>query len=163
MARDKMRIEGFENVDSLFQKLGRTQDFCEKAISEAAPELLEATKKSVHKAIYSPPVQRKQLEAHRTGNLERSFRASKPKTNQYGSFSVIAPVGSRQDRTVTEKKKPLHYAAQAAFLEWGTCQGQAPSPWRARAIKDAEETCARTMEKAVIREVSKIWKVEEGD
>lgn len=151
------RIEGFENLDKLFREISRPQEFCEKAIAEAAPILLESTKDSVHKAIYQPATARKG-EPERTGALERSFMASKPKTNQYGSFSSIQPVGSRSDKT--SGGKPLHYAAQAAFLEWGTNNGQAPSPFRHRAVKNAEAKCAETMEKTFLREISKHWPVE---
>lgn len=153
----KNRIEGFENLDKLFKQISRPQEFCEKAIAEAAPILLESTKKSVHKAIYEPATARKG-EPERTGALERSFMASKPKTNQYGSFTSIQPIGSRSDKT--DGKRLLPFAAQAAFLEWGTSNGQAPSPFRHRAVKDAEGKCAETMEKTFLREVSKHWPVE---
>lgn len=159
---NKSKIEGFENIDQLFRQLARPQDFCEVAVGEAAPILLKSAKESVHKAIYQPPTPRKGARKDGpTGKLERSFMASKPKTNAYGSFSSIQPVGYREDKTVSKGKK-LHYSAQAAFLEWGTNEGQAPSPWRARAIKDAEAECADAMEKTVIREVNKFWEVEDG-
>ena len=159
MARSKCKIEGFDGVDRLFKQISRPQEFCEVAINEAAPILLKATKASVRKAIDNPPSARK-TEPERTGQLERSFMATKAKTNQYGTFATIQPVGSRSDKTTGGK--PLHYAAQAAFLEWGTKNGQAPSPFRKRAINDAGDECARTMEKAFLREVGKHWTVEEG-
>lgn len=155
----KCKIEGFESLDRLFRQVSRPQEFCEKAVGAAAPILLKSTKRSVRKAIKEPPNARKG-ESKRTGALERSFMASAPKTNEYGSFSCIQPVGNRTDGKTADKGKPLHYAAQAAFLEWGTSNGQAPSPFRARAVNDAEKECEKTMEKTFLDEVSKHWLVE---
>ena len=159
MAHSKCKIEGFDQIDKLFSQISRPQEFCEKAITEAAPILLKSTKDSVKKAIQNPPTERKG-ESEITGQLVQAFIASKVKTNQWGSFTSIQPTGTRSDKK--SGGKPLHFAAQAAFLEWGTKRGQAPSPWRARAVKDAEDECADTMEKTFLREVNKVWPVEEG-
>ena len=156
---NKCKIDGFENLDKLFRAVSRPQEFCEKAVGAAAPILLKSTKKSVHRAIHEPPTARKG-EPERTGALERSFMASDPKTNEYGTFTCIQPVGNRTDGKTSDKGKPLHYAAQAAFLEWGTSNGQAPSPFRHRAVKDAEGECAETMEKTFLQGVSAHWPVE---
>lgn len=160
MAEKAMRVEGFEGVDKLFRQLGNTQAFCEEAVAEAAPTLVKSAKASVHDAIYSPPVQRKTAreEGQPTGSLERSFVATKATTNRYGSYCTVGPVGYREGKTTKGAK--LHHAAQAAFLEWGTSQGQEPSPWRAKAVKNAENDCQRIMEETVKKEVNKFWPVE---
>lgn len=149
-----MRIEGFEEAEKLFKRLEDSK-ISLKAVDKAAPILLKAAKASLHQAIHNPPTPRKG-ESNITGALEKSVISHKAKHNSYGAYSTIEPVGKD-----TTKKPSINYAGRAAILEWGTSKGLAPSPWRARAIKNAEAQCQKAMESTYLEEVDKIWKVEE--
>ena len=136
-------INGFDDVDKLFEELDNPQYFCTKALEAAAPILVDESSKAVQAAANK---------GYATGKLARSFVASKPKKNQYGNYVVVKPVGSDD--------KGHSYAARAAWLEYGTTlngrQKNEPAPWRQKAVNAAESRCQETMEKVIFDEVDRI-------
>ncbi len=138
----KATINGFEDVDRLFEELDQPQYFATKALETAAPYLVEESKKAVQRVTSSKA----------TGNLARSFVATKPKKNAYGNFVVVKPVGV--------DSKGHSYAARAAWLEYGTTlNGQKKNehkPWRQAAVNAAEAKCTAAMEKVISDEVDRI-------
>lgn len=151
-------VSGYEALGAALKKLGHDKAYCEKAVNDASPILLQEVKKSVRKSIYGTP--RKDGGHHSTGGLENSFINGKAKTNKCGTWAVIAPTGYD-----TSKRKKVHYGARAAFLEYGTSVSakardknkQAPAPFRKRAVENARERCIRVMEDTIVDEVEKIW------
>ena len=152
----KFSVEGLEDVERLFEKMGNPGWIGEKAVKAAAPVLLSETRKAVKAA-------------GGTNNLARSFDATEPRQNQYGVYSVIRPFGRN-------RKKNTEYVRIAAFLEYGTkwpkkqedadkihhgkqkgAPKQDPKPWRQKSVNAAAEKCRDAMQTALNEEVDKLF------
>ena len=136
------KITGFDDIDKMFDELMDTKKLGMEAVNKAAPYLVDGATKAVSAAANK---------GYATGGLAHSFAATKAKQNEWGTFSVVKPVG--------KDKNGVSYGARAAFLEYGTTRNgvkQASSPWRDRAIKAAKAKCENTMEKIVHAEWEKI-------
>lgn len=109
-------------------------------VDEYAPEMLKRVAPIMEKAVI------KQLSKHhRTGGLEGSIKASKPKRFKNGGWYVsIAPNGKDKYGTA--------YAAIAVYLENGTRlrsdkskYRQPPQPFFSAAVKDAEPSIEQAL------------------
>ena len=138
----RARISGFDEVDKLFDKLEDMKQVSVKAVEAAAPHLVKGAKNAVHSAA---------SKGYTTEQLENSFAAMKPKTNDYGAYVVVRPIGRDSDGH--------DYYARGAYLEFGTTlKGDAknsPQPWRDKAVNNARSDCEKEMEDTVFSEVDK--------
>ena len=141
MARAK--ISGFEDVEKLFDSLSDTKKLSVKAVETAAPKLVESAKKTVKSVA---------IKGYATDGLAGSFVAMKPKTNEYGSYVIVRPVGKDHDGH--------DYYARGAYLEYGTKVGDKqknpPQPWRDKSVNAARSECEKIMEETVYAEVDKL-------
>lgn len=141
MARAK--ISGFDDVDKLFDSLSDTKKLSLKAVEAAAPKLVDSAKRAVKSAA---------IKGYATGDLAGSFAAMKPKTNEYGAFVVVRPIGKDHEG------HDLY--ARGAWLEYGTSLNGSPKnepqPWRDKAVNGARSDCERIMEETVFSEVEKL-------
>ena len=114
-------------------------------ISDAEGTLLKSTKNAVRNALRD-----------KSSRLPDSFVPTGAKTNQWGVYSVIRPVG--------HDEKGVAYADKALWLEFGRFrknnagrkaesieenQIQAASPWRQKAVNDAQAEIERKLERAI--------------
>ena len=153
MARCK--IEGFDELDKMFEQLSKPQHFQLKAVKAAAPILVKSARDSIRSTGGSE-------------SLARSIEASEPKENQYGVFSIIKPEGRN-------RKKGTSYVQLAAYHEYGTVwprrqkdadkirhgkqkgmKKQESHPWRDKAVNGARSKCEETMINTVFQEVDKL-------
>lgn len=141
MARAK--ISGFDELDRLLDSLGDTHRIGIKAVEAAAPHLVRGASEAVRGAA---------SKGYATGGLERSFAATKPKKNEYGSFLIVRPIG--------KDKKGHDYYARGAYMEFGTTlnrkEKNAPQPWRQKAVNLSQEKCEKAMEDVVMSEIDKL-------
>lgn len=148
-------IDGLDEVEKMFQRLGSSSQIGEKAVRAAVPHLLSETKKAVKAA-------------GGTDSLAKSFDATEPRTSQYGTYAVVRPFGRN-------RKKNTEYVRLAAFLEYGTTwpkkqkdadkihhgkqrgmPKQDPHPWRDKALHAAEAKCRAAIMEALDKEVDKL-------
>lgn len=136
-------ISGFEDVDKLFDQLSDLKGIGMKAVEKAAPHLVDGAKKAVRSAA---------SKGYATGDLAGSFAAMKPKTNEYGAYLIVRPVG--------RDKSGKDYYARGAWLEFGTTlkkkKKNSPEPWRDSAVSYAREDCEKAMEDVVNEEIDKL-------
>ena len=136
-------ISGFDEVDKLLDKLDDMKNISMKAVQEAAPHLVDGAEKAVKASA---------TKGYATGDLARSFVAKKAKSNKYGAYLIVAPVGS--------DAKGRKYYARGAYLEYGTTlngrQKNPPQPWRDKAINTARSACEKAMEEVINTEVDKM-------
>ena len=129
----RAEINGFDEVDKLLEKIANGMlDATLEAVDTASPYLVETSSKAVRR---------------KSGELAKSFKATKARNNKYGSYSVIKPEGYDSNGT-------SNYA-KAVFLEYGTTHSQA-YPWRQKAVNDArskvEASLQKTLEDAINRQ-----------
>ena len=149
------RIDGFDELDKMFENLSKPQYFETKAVKAASPHLVKAAKNAIK-------------DAGGSDDLARSIGATEPKENVYGTYVVVKPEGRRvSDGT--------YYAKLAASLEYGTVWPRkkedaekihhadkagkpknSPRPWRDKAINAAREKCEEAMVQAIFSEVDKL-------
>lgn len=139
----RARISGFEDVDKFLDALGNDKKLGIKAVKAAAPHLVSGASKAVRSSANR---------GYASGGLARSFAATKPKTNQYGSYLIVRPVG--------KDPEGHDYYARGAYLEFGTTLNGKPKnaaqPWRDKAINLGREKCEEAMEEAVLSEIDKL-------
>ena len=152
----RLTIEGFDDVDKLFAVLGNPREFTTAAVNEAAPILEKATRNAVRQAA---------SKGYATGGLAESFVRTPAKSNKYGTYSVVRPVGGR--KTYESDKEEHSYVERACWLEYGRNGGyersdmlrpatsQEPSPFRQKAINDAKAECEEAMKRKVYEAVDK--------
>lgn len=149
------KIGGFDEIDRMFARISKPQEFQTKAVKAAAPYLVSETKKAIK-------------EQGGGDGLVRSIEATEPKANKYGSFVVVKPVGKRvSDGTP--------YVKLAAALEYGTVWPRnkedaekihhadkagkpknKPHSFRDKALNAARSKVEDAMRDAVYREVDKL-------
>jgi hypothetical protein len=131
---------GFEELDTIMQKLAEPEKMAIKAVDEAAPILEKSLRSAVAAAANR---------GYATGELEGSIRATKAKENDMGVFSVVKPEGS--------DKTGLRNVEKMAYLEYGVAsRGQAAHPVRQKAINDAQSACISAMERVISEEVEEM-------
>lgn len=102
---------------------------CEEMLSEASPILVSSMKKRARRD---------------TGAMAESIKATKPKENDRGYFTVVRPTGL--------DAKGIRNAEKMAYLEYGTSRMKA-KPTIAKAVNDAEGRVLNTMQDVFDREV----------
>lgn len=137
----RMEMNGFDDVDAFLDKLGvQVRNASMKAVDEAAPILVRAAGEAVRRAANK---------GYATGELAGSFKATKAKNNQYGTYSVVRPEGYDDRRT-------SNYA-KAVWLEYGTHpkdgRDNQASPWRQKAIDSAKSAVEDSLERSITRAV----------
>lgn len=139
----RARISGFDEVEKMFDKLADTKNISIKAVEAAAPHLVKSAKSAVKSAANR---------GYATGGLDGSFAAMKPKSNEYGAYLIVRPIGQDPDGH--------DYYARGAYLEYGTkLKGEEKNehqPWREKAINGARSACEKAMEDTVFSEVDKL-------
>lgn len=136
-------INGFEDIDKLFDQLDDTKKVSLKAVEKAGPHLVKGAERAVKAAA---------SRGYATGDLAGSFAAMKPKTNEQGAYLIVRPVG--------RDKNGRDYYARGAWLEFGTTlkkkRKNSPEPWRDSAIGYARDECEKAMEDVVNEEIDKL-------
>ena len=150
-------IDGFDGVERLFSDFSRyAEGITIKAVEKAAPILEEEAGKSLQESTG------KGKKRYSTGKTTRSFSHTKVKTNKWGTFTAVRPIGS--------DKKGVPYSDKAKWLEYGRYHRnnagrkatldenmiQEPRPWVQRAINRAQRKCEDAMQDAVFSEVDKL-------
>lgn len=140
----KIELTGFDDLDKIFEVLGKPEQFATKAVNKAAKVLEKHTKKNVKASSNSD-------------ELARSFIATPAKGNDMGIYSVVRPVG--------DFNKDLSNADLAAQFEYGrkggykrpdmkrTATEMKPRPWRDKSINDSKKECESIMEEEVYKAV----------
>ena len=151
----RFTIDGFDELDRMFERFSKHQYFETKAAKAASPYLVKAARKAIK-------------DAGGGDDLARSMEATEPKENTYGTFVIVKPEGRRvSDGTP--------YPKLAASLEYGTVWPRKkedaakihhsdkagmpknePSPWRDKAINAARAKCEEAMTQAIFSEVDKL-------
>ena len=133
----RVAIDGFDDLDHMFQKLKDPSKMAIQAVDKAAPILEKALKSEIHSAT---------SKGYSTGALEQSIITDKAKENQYGVFSVVRPVGTDSkgvsnvdklrwlDAGIHTKKGKRKHTQDALYV-------------RDKAIKSAKEKCESIIEK----------------
>lgn len=134
----RAEINGFEDLDKMFNLLdAKMKDITLHAVDSAAPILVESASKAVSK---------------KTGELSKSFEATKAKNNKYGSYTVVRPKGY-------DSKGVSNYA-KGVYLEYGTTvkgsPHSSPRPWRQRAVNTAKARVEEKLEQILTSEVNRI-------
>lgn len=140
----KAQLTGFDELDKLFEQLGRPEEFAIKAVNKAAPVLEKHARDAVRASSNSDA-------------LAESFSMTPAKENDLGVYSVVRPTGEFNDK--------LSNADLAAQFEYGRKGGykrhemkrpateMKPRPWRDKAINGARAECERIMEHEVYKAV----------
>lgn len=140
----RLDLTGFDDLDKMFEILGKPDELAIKAVNKAAPVLEKHIKKNIKASSNSD-------------RLARSFIATPAKGNDSGIYSVVRPVG--------EFNEDLSNADLAAQFEFGRKGGykrhemkrpateMKPRPWRDKSVNDARKECESIMEKEVYKAV----------
>lgn len=150
----RFSIDGFDDVDKMFERLSKPQHFMTKAVEAAAPYLVKETRNAI--------------KTTGGGNeLARSIEATKPKENRWGTFVVVKPEGKRvKDNTPYVKLAASHEygtvwprkAADAAKIHHEDKAGMPKNeakPFRQKAINAARDKCENAMAQTFFDEVEK--------
>ena len=143
----KMELTGFDDLDKMFERLGKPEEFATKAVNKAAKVLEKHTQKNVKASSNSD-------------ELARSFIATPAKGNDMGIYSVVRPVGNFN--------KDLSNADLASQFEYGRKGGykradmkrpatkMKPRPWRDKSINDARKECESIAESEFYKGVDEV-------
>ena len=131
----KLTLDGMEVFDEVFKKLSNPGPAAKKAVEQSKGILRKSLQKEIRKAANR---------GYATGDLENSIVATKTKENEYGTYSVVMPVGT--DRKGTRNGEKL------AYLENGTSRQQA-HPVRQAAVNNAEAECTEAIQKIMEEEM----------
>lgn len=122
-----------EFINGLFGIAGDIDNIAKDCIDEAIPTLENALKRNIKAAANRKRKKRKTGERigkpYSTGELVRSIEPTKAKTNAYGNFAAVRPVGTDSNGVRNGEK--------LAYLEYGTSVQEA-RPVMQRAIEEAE-------------------------
>lgn len=148
--RDKLarlELSGFDEIEKMFEAVGKPEEFAIKAVNKAAPVLERCTRKAVK-------------ESSNSDKLATSFSMTPAKENDLGVYSVIRPTG--------DFNKDLSNADLAAQFEYGRKGGykkgdmkraateMRPRPWRDRALNSARAECESIAEQEVYRAIDEV-------
>ncbi len=140
----KMELTGFDDMDKMFDQLGKPEEFATKAVNKAAKILEKHTKKNVKTSSNSD-------------ELARSFIATPAKGNDMGIYSVVRPVGSfNKDLSNADLAAQFEYGRKGGYKRAGMkrkATEMKPRPWRDKSVNDARKECESIMEKEVYKAV----------
>lgn len=138
-----MTINGFDDIDKLFNDLSSNVDgIAIEAVAEAVP-ILEG---SLRSAIASAA-----NKGYSTGELAASVGSLPPKKNEFGVFAVVRPMGGHSGGESNAKLAAvLEYGRRGGYEKNGRkLTAQAPSPFRAKAVNSAKSQCEAVMKQVV--------------
>ena len=135
-------IDGFEDLEHMFQKLKDPEKMAIKAVDKAAPILEKALKSEIRSAA---------SKGYSTGALEQSIITDKAKENQYGVFSVVRPVGT-DSKGVSNVDKLRWLDAGIHAKKGKRKHTQCALYVRDKAIKSAKVKC-----ESIIEETAEEW------
>lgn len=120
----RLELKGLNELDDFLKGLSDLTDdideIAKDCIDSAMPTLEDALKSNIRAAANR---------GYSTGELERSISSTKAKTNAYGNFAAVRPVGA--------DIKGVRNGEKLAYLEYGTSK-QAAHPVMAKSISQAE-------------------------
>lgn len=120
----RLELDGLGVLDDLINGLselaGDINEVAKDCIDLATPTLEEVLRNNVKAAANR---------GYSTGELARSISATKAKTNAYGNFAAVRPVGT--------DGKGVRNGEKLAYLEYGTSK-QVAHPVMAKSIAEAE-------------------------
>lgn len=142
-----MRMEGFDDLEKLFNDLSDADAIAIEAVDKAVPVLEKSLKSAIQGAA---------TKEYATGELAASIGHKPAKKNEYGVFSVVLPVGT--------DSKGVSNAKKAAILEFGRRGGyldsnghpvseQGPKHYRQSAIDAAQNECEKIMRESVYKRI----------
>lgn len=122
-------------------------EIAKDCINAAAPTLENALKKNIRSVTNRKD--KRTGKPYSTGELERSIAATKAKTNAYGNFAAIRPVGMDANGVRNGEK--------LAYLEYGTSE-QEERPVMQKSINEAEPQTKEIIQKRFEEHVQKRMK-----
>lgn len=140
----RMVIDGFDDLDKLFNDLSNADMIAIDAVNEAVPILEESMKSAINSVTNK---------GYSTGELAASISHKPARKNEYGVFAAVLPFGVDSKRVSNAKKAAvLEYGRRGGYPSRGTGQivtEQEPAPFRAKAVNAAKNKCEETMRKVV--------------
>lgn len=134
----KFEMEGIDDIEKqLYEMAGNSEELAEEMIDAATPIMEEEFKKAIHSVANR---------GYATGELERAVKATKAKTNQYGSFAVISVAGTDKRGTTNAEK--------LAYLHYGTSRQEATGVVT-KVVNAAEEKCIAKMQEVFNKRIKK--------
>ena len=147
----KLKLEGLEELDNLIKGLSDLgsdiNEVAKDCINAAAPTLENALKKNIRSVTNRKD--KRTGKPYSTGELERSIAATEAKTNAYGNFAAIRPVGTDANGVRNGEK--------LAYLEYGTSEQEA-RPVMQKSINEAEPQTKEIIQKHFEEHVQKRMK-----
>ena len=122
-------------------------EIAKDCINVAAPTLENALKKNIRSVTNRKD--KRTGKPYSTGELERSIAATEAKTNAYGNFAAIRPVGTDANGVRNGEK--------LAYLEYGTSEQEA-RPVMQKSINEAEPQTKEIIQKRFEEHVQKRMK-----
>lgn len=140
----RMELTGFDELDKMFEILGKPEKVAIKAVNKAVPVLEKHIKKNVKASSNS-------------NKLAGSFVATPAKGNDMGIYSVVRPVGDfNKDLSNADLAAQFEYGRKGGYKKAGMkrkATEMKPRPWRDKSVNDARKECESIMEKEVYKAV----------
>lgn len=140
----RLDLTGFDDLDKMFEILGKPDELAIKAVNKAAPVLEKHIKKNIKASSNSD-------------KLAVSFTATPAKGNDMGIYSVVRPVGSfNKDLSNADLAAQFEYGRKGGYKKDGMkrkATEMKPRPWRDKSVNDARKECESIMEKEVYKAV----------
>ena len=140
----RMELTGFDDLDKMFERLGKPEELAIKAVNKAAPVLEKHIRKNIKASSNSD-------------KLAGSFAATPAKGNDIGIYSVVRPVGSfNKDLSNADLAAQFEYGRKGGYKKDGMkrkATEMKPRPWRDKSVNDARKECESIMEKEVYKAV----------
>lgn len=129
----RLELNGLKEFDNFTKGLSDLaldiDEIAKDCIDAATPTLVESMQNNINAAV---------KRGYSTGELARSITPTKAKTNAYGNFAAVRPVGTDEKGTRNGEK--------LAYLEYGTSKQDA-HPVIAKAIAQAEPQVEEIIQK----------------
>ena len=136
----RLELTGFDDIDKMFEILGKPEEFAIKAVNKAAPILEKHTRDAVRASSSSD-------------KLAGSFSAISAKQNDLGVYSVVRPTGDfNEDLSNAELAAQFEYGRKGGHKRQGMKRKSttmAPRPWRDKALNGAKAECESIAEQEV--------------
>ncbi len=140
----RLDLSGLDALDELMNGLSDLStdinEVAKECIDAAAPTLVEALQSNIQSAANR---------GYADGSLAASISPTKAKTNAYGNFAAVRPVGANA--------RGVRNAEKLAYLEYGTAKQKA-HPVIKKAIAQAEPQTKEIIQKRFEERVKKYVK-----